>query len=138
LKGNIVPSSLQSTQSSNTADWALLKKSMSKFDFKNWFIHLNTNVDSIDIQDVYRVEHIIRLDPTITYERLRDVSQIGYKLLIVVAACLQYVKIYTELEAKKRELDTFNYKLVKSNKFLQIVSTKSSSLLSSNNSIIIR
>ena len=36
-------------------------------------------------------------DATITYERLRDVSTAGYKLLIIVAACLQYGGIKEEV-----------------------------------------
>jgi hypothetical protein len=42
-------------------------------------------------------------DPNITYERLREVSTAGYKMLIVVAAVLQYVGIAEDLRELKRK-----------------------------------
>jgi hypothetical protein len=45
----------------------------------------------VPIEATLAVENIIRLDPFITYERLREVSLAGYRLLIKVAAALQVI-----------------------------------------------
>lgn len=104
-----------------TQQWAALKKSMARYDFKTWFTNLTTNVQSIPMSSVSQVEDIIRLDPTITYERLREVSLPGYKLLIIVAACLQYVKIWDEVQQRKSELSTFEVKASHAKLFLSCI-----------------
>ncbi|KAJ3334896.1 hypothetical protein HDU91_002463 [Kappamyces sp. JEL0680] len=70
--------------------WTEIRKVLKRTEFKLWLNSLATNVDFIDIRNTRKVENIIRLDPLITYERLREVSVAGYKFLIFVAACLQY------------------------------------------------
>ncbi|KAI8894983.1 hypothetical protein BC833DRAFT_567863 [Globomyces pollinis-pini] len=82
-------------------NWTDIRKIMKKSDFKLWLLCLSTNVDSISIKNTRKVETIIRLDPLITYERLRDVSMAGYRLLILVAASLQYNSIADELVTKR-------------------------------------
>jgi hypothetical protein len=77
--------------------WADIKRIMKKSDFKLWLHCISTNVEFVNISDTRKVEQIIRLDPTITYERLRDVSMAGYRLLIVVAASLQFSSISDEI-----------------------------------------
>jgi hypothetical protein len=77
--------------------WADIKKSMKRSDFKLWLHCLSSNVEFISISDTRKVEQIIRVDPTITYERLRDVSMAGYRLLILVAASLQFSSISDEI-----------------------------------------
>jgi hypothetical protein len=66
---------------------------MQKSEFKAWFLNLNSAVNDVSIEATQQVENIIRLDPFITYERLREVSLAGYRLLIKVAAVLQ-VNLY--------------------------------------------
>jgi hypothetical protein len=66
---------------------------MQRYDFKRWFLALDTSVESIPMPATVFVEHIIRMDPLITYERLRDVSLAGYRLLIKVAAALQVLNV---------------------------------------------
>jgi F-box domain len=78
--------------------WADLKKILKSFDFKLWMTSLATNVEFIDISDTATVEHIIRVEPLITYERLRAVSMAGYRLLILVAASLQFSSISNEVK----------------------------------------
>lgn len=83
--------------------WAFIKRSMSKYEFKSWFLEMQTTVNDISIESTLFVENIIRMDPLITYERLRDVSRAGYRLLIKVAASLQYCNILNEMRKKERE-----------------------------------
>ncbi|KAI9329140.1 hypothetical protein DFJ73DRAFT_861050 [Zopfochytrium polystomum] len=82
--------------------WAAIKKQMTRFDFKNWLTNLRMGVDHIPHPAIKRVERIIMMDPSITYERMREVSTAGYKLLIVVAACLQYGSIAEELRGLRK------------------------------------
>jgi hypothetical protein len=111
--------------SSTTASdlkWAEIKRQMSRYDFKTWFVNLRKTVDAIPIDNVKQVQHIIMYDPMITYERLRDVSMTGYHLLIIVAACLQYGTIAQDLKLKQREMSKLQRQmtvLVKFNKYLQ-------------------
>jgi hypothetical protein len=74
-------------------EWAITRKKMQKSEFKAWFLNLNSAVNDVSIEATQQVENIIRLDPFITYERLREVSLAGYRLLIKVAAVLQ-VNLY--------------------------------------------
>jgi hypothetical protein len=85
--------------------WFEIKRIMAKREFKSWFIDLAVTVKNIQIDCIKSVENIIRLDPFITYERLRDVSMAGYRLLIKVAACLQYGNIQNELSLKLNEAE---------------------------------
>ena len=82
--------------------WSTIKRTMSKYEFKTWFVNLRNSVKTVQMKSVTDVENIIRSDPLITYERLRDVSMAGYRLLIQIAAALQHCNIENEL----RVLDT--------------------------------
>ncbi|KAL2916632.1 hypothetical protein HK105_203744 [Polyrhizophydium stewartii] len=98
--------------------WPTLKRIMSRYDFKSWLASMSTSVASIDIVNARRVENIIRMDATITYERLRDVSMAGYRLLIIVAAALQSVTLLDEIATSKAELTAFEAKYDRARKFL--------------------
>ncbi|KAJ3090178.1 hypothetical protein HK102_004483 [Quaeritorhiza haematococci] len=98
--------------------WPTVKKIMSRYDFKMWLANLREGVERIDMAAVRVVEEIIRSDHSITYERLREVSMPGYKLLIVVAACLQYCGVADELKACKRVLTGVDRRLKRANMFL--------------------
>lgn len=47
---------------------------MSRYDFRTWLTNLRAGVDYVPIANVRKVERIIMLDPSITYENLRQVS----------------------------------------------------------------
>ncbi|KAJ1551293.1 hypothetical protein HK096_001753 [Nowakowskiella sp. JEL0078] len=102
--------------------WPVIKKQISRAEFRNWFTNLRVNVDAIDMGSIKRAERIIMLDPAITYERLREVSTAGYKLLIIVAACLQYRGIAEELRAKGVELADLEKRVERSRNFLRCLS----------------
>jgi hypothetical protein len=92
---------------------------MTRYDFKTWLTNLRVGVDYIPLSHVTKVEKIIMMDPAITYERLREVSRSGYRLLIVVAACLQYVKIAEGLRGLRREVVVLEKKLGRYQMFLE-------------------
>ena len=81
--------------------WQSVKRQMVQYNFKYWIQNLKTTVEEINFENVLIVERIIQLDSNITYERLREVSTAGYKLLIVVAACLQHCTINRDVLAEK-------------------------------------
>ncbi|KAJ3155741.1 hypothetical protein HDU86_004210 [Geranomyces michiganensis] len=94
---NDLASSISSLQ---PLPWSTIKKMMGRYEFKTWLLNLQTNVDSIPHNSIRIVEHIIMIDPNINYDHVRDVSLAGYRLLILVAACLQYANINGDLKAK--------------------------------------
>ncbi|EGF83943.1 expressed protein [Batrachochytrium dendrobatidis JAM81] len=106
------------------APWSVLRRIMSRYDFKTWLVNLKDNYTSISITDIRRVEDIIRMDALITYERLREVSMAGYRLLIIVAAVLQSGIINGEIEASQKELQIFERKYELTRKFLAAVNGK--------------
>ncbi|KAI9007352.1 hypothetical protein BC832DRAFT_523881, partial [Gaertneriomyces semiglobifer] len=85
--------------------WSTIKKSMARPSFKRWIQQLpTTGVDKIPFTNVKIVERIIMRDPQVTYERLRVVNRVGHRLLIIVAACLQYCTIKEDLKVKRATL----------------------------------
>ncbi|KAI8814688.1 hypothetical protein BJ742DRAFT_652082, partial [Cladochytrium replicatum] len=101
--------------------WPTIKKLMTRYDFKTWITNLRMGVEHIPYPAAKRVERIIMLDPSITYERLRDVSMAGHKLLIIVAACLQYCTISEDLRMKSRELNNIDRSLDRAALLLECV-----------------
>jgi hypothetical protein len=79
--------------------WSAVRKSLSKTD--SWLTQLKDNLHQIPSSGVLRAEHLIVTDPMITYDRLRSVSQVGFKLLVVVAAILQLYNITSEVHQLK-------------------------------------
>ncbi|KAH6570633.1 hypothetical protein BASA50_002770 [Batrachochytrium salamandrivorans] len=104
--------------------WPTLRRIMSRYDFKSWLVNLKENYESIDIAHIRRIEDIIRMDALITYERMREVSLAGYRLLIVVAAALQSGIICNEIVTSKLELKTFDRKYERARRFLAAVNGK--------------
>ena len=92
----------------NAKTWAEQRKIMKSTDFRLWLNSLPVLVKEIDIKNTRAVEDLIRNDPAITYVRLRAVSMAGYRLLIVVAACLQYSSIQNEVSTSKLTLENFS------------------------------
>ena len=86
--------------------WTGIKRAMSRYDFKTWFSQLGSEVELLKTDNVKRVERIIMVDPAVTYERLRDVSVAGYKLLIIVAASLQFSGSFTLMDNSKLAHDS--------------------------------
>ncbi|KAI8585695.1 hypothetical protein BDZ88DRAFT_379587, partial [Geranomyces variabilis] len=96
------PASLRSADlaSLQPLPWSQIKKIMGRYEFKTWLLNLQSNVDHIPHASIRVVEHIIMIDPDINYDHVRDVSLAGYRLLILVAACLQYANINEDLKGK--------------------------------------
>ncbi|KAJ3325348.1 hypothetical protein HDV06_004207 [Boothiomyces sp. JEL0866] len=101
--------------------WSDIRRIMKKQDFKMWLMCLATNVDFISIIDIKKVEQIIRMDPLITYERLREVSMSGYRLLILIAASLQYATNADELSRKRIECEIAESKLDTFSRFMDAI-----------------
>jgi hypothetical protein len=76
------------------------------------------------LEDTHKVENMIRFDATITYERLRDISLAGYRLLILVAASIQFSLINNRLEEKKMKTEALLHKLVNTSKFMDVITLK--------------
>lgn len=104
--------------------WPEIKNMLKKSDFRLWISSLLTNVEFIKILDTKKVEQIIRVDPLITYERLREVSTAGYRLLIVVAACLQFSSISYELTGKQEKFETSIFLQKRMAQFLDSITLK--------------
>jgi dynein heavy chain len=104
----------------NRLEWRSTKVALSKYEFKHWLSNLKTNVQRIPIENVKRVENIIANDSSITYERLRDVSMAGYRLLIYVAATIQYAKLHNELRVLKNRLEEIDKRSSSLSRFLMI------------------
>ncbi|KAJ3116365.1 hypothetical protein HDU96_009828 [Phlyctochytrium bullatum] len=107
--------------------WAQIKKIMTRYDFKTWLTNLRVGVDYIPFPNVKRVERIIMMDPNVTYERLREVSMAGYKLLIIVAACLQYCAISEDLRIRRRDMVALEKRLTRYRVFVDAASAPSPS-----------
>lgn len=87
--------------STSRISWIDIRRILKRSDFKLWLANLAVNVEFIDIKyvlmnscsivylyfkflsclnrDTKKVEQIIRVDPLITYERLREVSMAAYR-----------------------------------------------------------
>lgn len=104
--------------------WQFLKRAMSKYEFKVWYANLQTNVSAISIDSTTFVENIIRTDPSITYERLREVSLTGYRMLIQVAAALQYSNINFEISSKKFEMEAVERIRFKTRRFVNCLNKR--------------
>lgn len=98
--------------------WSTVKKSMSTRTFKDWFRALSTGVNQINYRGVKQVEAIIQRDQDITYERLREVSNPGYRLLIVVAAVLQYSNLNESILVEVRTLKGLEGRLRRNEVFM--------------------
>jgi hypothetical protein len=105
--------------------WNDIRKIIKKSDFKLWLHCLGANVEFINISDTRKVEQIIRVDPTITYERLRDVSMAGYRLLILVAAALQFSSISDEVSSVKNKAIALETQLKFTSQFMDAITLKS-------------
>lgn len=101
--------------------WVEVKKAISRLEFKNWFINLKSNLETLNIENVQLVREIIIRNPSITYERIRDISICGYGLLIVVAASLQYGVISQDLKVKCTEMNILQEKLGRAITFLRFL-----------------
>ncbi|KAJ3128764.1 hypothetical protein HK098_003530 [Nowakowskiella sp. JEL0407] len=108
-------------ESKGNLSWSEIKKQMSKYEFRAWFTNIRGSVDFIPMKNVRKVERIIMYDRLITYERLREVSTAGYKMLIIVAACLQYCNISEELKIKEKEIKSLRGKIGVAKKFLKAI-----------------
>ena len=108
--------------STNQMDkWAEIRRSMTRLDFKNWFINLESNVDLLKMENVEIVKEIIIRNPSINYERIREISVCGYNVLILIAACLQYGMISQDLKIKFTELKIIQEKSLKAIKFFNFL-----------------
>lgn len=86
--------------------WLTTRKILSSYDFKLWFGAMATTVKYVPKTNALCVENIIRNDESITYVRLREVSMPGYRILIKIAAALQYLNIVYDLAIKQLECDS--------------------------------
>jgi len=131
---NVVPLELQivgeclvtlkqgALQSTNQWDkWVEIRRTISRFDFKTWFLYLQSNLDSLDIENVELVREIIIRNPNITYERIREISVCGYSMLIIIAASLQYAMISKDLKVKCTEMKYFQEQSAKALTFLRFL-----------------
>lgn len=98
--------------------WAEIKKIMSRYDFKSWYINLRENVEDLDMENVTKVQSIIMHDPSITYERVHTVSICGYNILIAIAASLQFATICQDLRTLKDHLNLLQKSVQMSMRFL--------------------
>lgn len=98
--------------------WAEIKKIMSKYEFKSWYINLRENVQDLDMENVIQVQQIIMYDPSITYERVNAVSICGYNILIAIAASLQFATISQDMNILKAQLTTLQKSVQLSMRFL--------------------
>lgn len=105
--------------STSRVSWIETRRVLKRSDFKLWLQNLAVNVEFIDIKDTKKVEQIIRVDPLITYERLREVSMAAYRLLILVAASLQHSTISSDLEVASKDCKDLLGKLQSATKFLE-------------------
>lgn len=83
--------------------WHLVQVTMSNSQFRKWYSGLSATIERVPLGAATFVEEIIVSDPTLTYDRLRESSPTGYRLLIIVSACLQHCLIskdirYTDIE----------------------------------------
>ena len=98
--------------------WAEIKKTMSKYEFKSWYINLRENVEDLDMIHVGLVQNIIMHDSTITYERVHEVSICAYQMLIAIAASLQFATISQDMNLTKNKMFTLQVNVQKSMRFL--------------------
>lgn len=105
--------------STSRISWIDMRRILKRSDFKLWLANLAVNVEFIDIKDTKKVEQIIRVDPLITYERLREVSMAAYRLLILVAASLQHSTISHELDQANLDCKKVQKRLQNASQFLE-------------------
>jgi hypothetical protein len=107
------PTVSHATPDGQSISWNSVKK-MSARSIKEWFIGLST----IDYFGVMQVEAIIQRDQDITYERLLEVSNPSYRLLIVVAAMLQYANLSEGIKIEQRSMNALKKSLLRSEVFV--------------------
>lgn len=98
--------------------WAEIKKIMTRYEFKSWYINLKENVEDLEMEYVTIVQNIIMHDPSITYERVHEVSICGYQILIAIAASLQFATISQDMKMVKTKMYMLKNSVQKSMKFL--------------------
>ncbi|KAI8914950.1 hypothetical protein DFJ77DRAFT_416300, partial [Powellomyces hirtus] len=101
--------------------WSVIKKTMARYEFKTWLLNLQVGVDFIPYNNIRVVEHIIMIAEDINYDHVRGVSLAGYRLLILVAACLQYSNIAEDLRAKRKASAAVEKILTNYRKFIDTV-----------------
>lgn len=106
-------------ESTSRVSWTDMRRVLKRSDFKLWLANLAVNVEFIEISDTKKVEQIIRVDPLITYERLREVSMAAYRLLILVAASLQHSTISHELDQANQDCKKVQKRLQNASQFLE-------------------
>jgi hypothetical protein len=102
--------------------WIETKRRLGRYNFKNWFINLNSNVDSLDMNNIIHVRNIIIQNPLINYERIFSISSCGYNILIAIGACLQYGWISHEVSTKYSEMSASRQRLTNALQFLRLIS----------------
>jgi hypothetical protein len=109
-------------QATNQRDkWVEIRRTISRFEFKTWFLNLQSNLDSLDMVNVQIVREILMTNPDITYERVHEISVCGYNLLILIAASLQYAVISQELKVLLTEMKLAQEKSAKALVFLRFL-----------------
>ncbi|KAJ3159885.1 Dynein heavy chain 10, axonemal [Irineochytrium annulatum] len=130
LSGDVVDGKKQTEPISSTEPaslpWSTIKRHLSRASFKTWLTTLRASAHLIPISSIKRVERIIMLDANVTYERLREVSMAGYRLLIIVAACLQYCTIAEEVDGRRRVRDEVEGRLERVKGFMAMVEGRGS------------
>lgn len=116
------------TDSTTRPSWHEMRRILKRSDFKLWMLNLAVNIEFVDIKDTKKVEQIIRVDPLITYERLREVSMAAYRLLILVAASLQYSTISGELDISLDECKDVQQRFQSATMFLDCLVCRSDAL----------
>lgn len=91
--------------------WHFVRNTMSDHRFRIWYSNLKTAINNVPNRASALVEEIIVSDTTITYDRLREISPVGYKLLIIISASLQHCLVRNDVMSMCLELKTSAEKL---------------------------
>ena len=101
--------------------WIETKRIMARYNFKTWFVNLQFNVDSLDLNNILHVRNIIIQTPSVNYERIYSISSCGYNILIAIGASLQYGWISHEVSTKYAEMVLQRHKLSKALQYLRML-----------------
>lgn len=107
-----------STVSPKFYSWDIIRRWMKRPEFKSWINNLRVEVECIPIKAVSKVEKLLMLDVNITYDRLRSISLPGYRLLIIVAACLQFCIRYNKVTIARSDVIDNERSLTYINKYM--------------------
>ncbi|KAI9140891.1 hypothetical protein BKA69DRAFT_1077137 [Paraphysoderma sedebokerense] len=103
--------------------WSIIKKQLSRFEFRTWLVNLRLTIDHIPFSNILEARKILE-DMEVSYDRMKEVSLTGYHMLIVVAATIQYAQHFEGIKTARLEVKKLEKKLDRIETLIEIVDNR--------------